>query len=67
VESTFDGPLICPTYTYIACAVMFRRSDYLAAGGYFERFSLYGEELILSLGFFGLGKKFTTTLRADHP
>jgi GT2 family glycosyltransferase len=53
----FDGPSICPTYTYIACAVMFRRSDYLAAGGYFERFSLYGEELILSLGFFGLGKE----------
>ena len=31
--------------------------DYLQAGGYFERFPLYGEELILSLGFFGLGKE----------
>jgi glycosyltransferase involved in cell wall biosynthesis len=53
----FDGPSICPTYTYIACAVMFRRSDYLQAGGYFEKFPLYGEELILSLGYFGLGKE----------
>jgi GT2 family glycosyltransferase len=56
-NSTFDGPSICITYNYIACAVMFRRSDYLQAGGYFERFPLYGEELILSLGFFGLGKE----------
>src|ERR1044071_5345215 len=46
----FDGPQICRTYNYVACAVMFRRLDYLKAGGYFERFSLYGEELILSLG-----------------
>ena len=53
----FDGPAICRTYNYIACAVMFRRSDYLDAGGYFERYPLYGEELILSLGFFGLGKE----------
>jgi len=53
----FDGAAVCATYTYIACAVMFRRSDYLQAGGYFERFPLYGEELILSLGFFGLGKE----------
>ena len=53
----FDGASICRTYIYIACAVMFRRTDYLEAGGYFERFSLYGEELILSLGFFGLGKE----------
>jgi len=53
----FDGPSVCITYNYIACAVMFRRSDYLQAGGYFERFPLYGEELILSLGFFGLGKE----------
>jgi glycosyltransferase involved in cell wall biosynthesis len=53
----FDGPAICRTYNYIACAVMFRRSDYFQAGGYFQRFPLYGEELILSLGFFGLGKE----------
>src|SRR5262245_30833042 len=53
----FDGPHIRRTYNYIACAVMFRRSDYVEAGGYFERFPLYGEELILSLGFFGLGKE----------
>src|SRR5262249_23154455 len=53
----FDGPVVCATYTYIACAVMFRRSDYLQAGGYFDRFTLYGEELVLSLGFFGLGKE----------
>src|SRR5262245_19386468 len=25
----FDGPAVCATYSYIACAVMFRRSDYL--------------------------------------
>jgi len=53
----FNGTAICQTYNYIACAVMFRRSDYFQAGGYFERFPLYGEELILSLGFFGLGKE----------
>src|SRR5262249_52074425 len=39
----FDGTVIRKTYTYIACAVMFRRCDYLQAGGYFERFPLYGE------------------------
>ena len=53
----FDGPAICRTYNHIACAVMFRRSDYYQAGGYFERYPIYGEELILSLGFFGLGKE----------
>jgi glycosyltransferase involved in cell wall biosynthesis len=53
----FDGPSIYKTYNYIACAVMFRRSDYIDAGGYFERFPLYGEELVMSLGFFGLGKE----------
>jgi GT2 family glycosyltransferase len=53
----FDGLSVCPTYTYIACAVMFRRTDYLQAGGYFERYPLYGEELILSLAYFGLGKE----------
>jgi len=53
----FNGSEISATYIYIACAVMFRRGDYLRAGGYFERFPLYGEEMILSLGFFGIGKK----------
>jgi GT2 family glycosyltransferase len=53
----FDGEAICPTYNFIACAVMFRRSDYFKAGGYFEQFPLYGEEMILSLGFFGIGKQ----------
>jgi GT2 family glycosyltransferase len=53
----FDGPVIRKCYNYIACAVMFRRSDYFKAGGYFERYPIYGEELILSLGFFGLGKE----------
>ena len=53
----FDGPAIRQTYNYIACAVMFRRSDFFLAGGYFERYPLYGEEPILSLGFFGLGKE----------
>jgi glycosyltransferase involved in cell wall biosynthesis len=53
----FDGPDIRRTYIYIACAVMFRREDYFRAGGYFEEYPLYGEEMILSLGFFGLGKE----------
>jgi glycosyltransferase involved in cell wall biosynthesis len=53
----FDGPDIRKTYNYIACAVMFRREDYFRAGGYFEEYPLYGEEMILSLGFFGLGKE----------
>jgi GT2 family glycosyltransferase len=53
----FDGTEICPAYTFIACAVMFRRTDYLQAGGYYEKYYLYGEELPLSLGFFGLGKE----------
>jgi GT2 family glycosyltransferase len=53
----YDGASIRPAYNYIACAVMFRRSDYFQAGGYFEEFPLYGEELILSLGFYGLGKQ----------
>ncbi len=52
----FDGSEICPAYTFIACAVMFRRADYLAAGGYYDKYYLYGEELPLSLGFYGLGK-----------
>ena len=53
----FDGTEICPAYTFIACAVMFRRADYLQAGGYYEKYYLYGEELPLSLGFYGLGKE----------
>jgi glycosyltransferase involved in cell wall biosynthesis len=53
----FDGSAIRETFTYIACAVMFRREDYFSAGGYFEKYSLYGEELVLSLAFFGLGKE----------
>jgi GT2 family glycosyltransferase len=53
----FDGTEIRSTYVYIACAVMFRRNDYMHAGGYFERYSLYGEEMVLSLGFFGIGKE----------
>jgi glycosyltransferase involved in cell wall biosynthesis len=53
----FDGSEICPAYTFIACAVMFRRADYLQAGGYYEKYYLYGEELPLSLGFYGLGKE----------
>lgn len=53
----FDGTEVLQTFNYIACAVMFRRSQYLSAGGYFEKFGLYGEELILSLGFFGLGQE----------
>ena len=53
----FDLPEPQPVYIYIACATLFRRADYRAAGGYFEDFWLYGEERILSLGFFGLGKE----------
>ena len=53
----FDGEEIFPTYMFIACAVMFRRSDFIRAGWYFEGFQLYGEERVMSLGFFGLGKE----------
>ncbi len=53
----FDGCVACPTYTFIACAVMFRRADFRAAGWYFEDFWLYGEERVMALGFFGLGKE----------
>ena len=56
-NAQYDGSSICEAYNYIACAVMFRRTDYFQAGGYFEEFPLYGEELILSLGFFGIGKQ----------
>ena len=53
----FDAPAACPIYTFIACAVMFRRVDFRDAGWYFEDFWLYGEERIMALGFFGLGKE----------
>ena len=53
----FDGPVATPIYTFIACAVMFRRTDFSAAGWYFEDFWLYGEERVISLGFYGLGKE----------
>jgi glycosyltransferase involved in cell wall biosynthesis len=53
----FDAAEICPTYIFIACAVMFRRTDFAAAGWYFEKFWLYGEERVVSLGFFGIGKE----------
>jgi len=53
----FDGPAPAPIYTFIACAVMFRRADFRAAGWYFEDYWLYGEERVISLGFYGLGKE----------
>jgi GT2 family glycosyltransferase len=53
----FDAPQPCPIYTFIACAVMFRRTDFRDAGWYFEDFWLYGEEKIMALGFFNLGKE----------
>ena len=56
-NSQFNAPKPCPTYNFIACAVMFRRADFAAAGWYFEEFWLYGEERVVSLGFFGLGKE----------
>lgn len=53
----FDAPEACPIYTFIACATMFRRVDFAAAGWYFEDFWLYGEERVMALGFHGLGKE----------
>jgi GT2 family glycosyltransferase len=53
----FDAPQPGPTYNFIACAALFRRGDFIAAGWYFEGFWLYGEERVMSLGFFGLGKE----------
>jgi GT2 family glycosyltransferase len=53
----FDGGPARPHYTFIACAVMFRRADFRNAGWYFEDFWLYGEERIMALGFYGLGKE----------
>ena len=53
----FDPPAPEQVYNYVACATMFRRKDFQAAGWYFEGFWLYGEERIMSLGFFGLGRE----------
>lgn len=53
----FDLPAPQPVYNFIACATLFRRTDFAAAGWYFEDFWLYGEERIMGLGFFGLGKE----------
>ena len=53
----FDGGPARPHYTFIACAVMFRRADFRDAGWYFEDFWLYGEERVMALGFYGLGKE----------
>ncbi len=53
----FDGGPARPHYTFIACAVMFRRADFRNAGWYFEDFWLYGEERVMALGFYGLGKE----------
>ena len=53
----FDGGPARPHYTFIACAVMFRRTDFRDAGWYFEDFWLYGEERVMALGFYGLGKE----------
>ncbi len=36
---------------------MFRRTDFRDAGWYFEDFWLYGEERVMALGFYGLGKE----------
>ncbi len=53
----FDAPSAGPHYTFVACATMFRRTDFSAAGWYFEEFWLYGEERVISLGFYGIGKE----------
>ena len=53
----FDGPVAGKHYTFIACGTLFRRADFAAAGWYFEDFWLYGEERVISLGFFGIGKE----------
>jgi GT2 family glycosyltransferase len=53
----FDGPEPTPHYTFIACGVLFRRTDFAAAGWYYEDFWLYGEERVVSLGFYGIGKE----------
>jgi glycosyltransferase involved in cell wall biosynthesis len=57
VNPQFEVKVPTPTYTYVACATIFHRADFMKAGWYFEDYWLYGEELIMSLGFFGLGKE----------
>jgi GT2 family glycosyltransferase len=57
VNPQFEADCAKPIYTYVACATMFHRLDFAKAGWYFEDYWLYGEELILSLGLFGLGKE----------
>jgi GT2 family glycosyltransferase len=53
----YDSPVAGPHYNFIACATLFRRADFRDAGWYFEEFWLYGEERVMALGFFGLGKE----------
>jgi GT2 family glycosyltransferase len=53
----YDSPVAGPHYNFIACATIFRRTDFRDAGWYFEDFWLYGEERVMALGFFGLGKE----------
>jgi len=53
----YDAPVAGPHYNFIACATIFRRTDFSDAGWYFEDFWLYGEERVMALGFFGLGKE----------
>jgi glycosyltransferase involved in cell wall biosynthesis len=64
----FDGPDPAPHYTFIACATMFRRTDFAVAGWYYEGFWLYGEERVISLGFYGIGKEihFLPTVSSIH-
>jgi len=57
VNPQFEADSPKSIYTYIACATIFHRLDFAQAGWYFEDFWLYGEELIMSLGFFGIGKE----------
>ncbi|WYL93327.1 MAG: glycosyltransferase [Gloeotrichia echinulata IR180] len=56
VNPQFEADSPTATYNYIACATLFHRLDFANAGWYFEDFWIYGEELVMSMGFFGLGK-----------
>jgi len=64
----FDGPIASQHYTFVACGTLFRRTDFAAAGWYFEEFWLYGEERVISLGFYGIGKEihFLPTVSSIH-
>ncbi len=64
----FDAPDAMPHYTFIACGTMFRRTDFAAAGWYYEDFWLYGEERVISLGFYGIGKEihYIPTVSSIH-